>query len=234
MNTLTYSRVISLSHVIHEQIPCWAGDPPIELTTVAELATEGYQLRKLTIGEHSATHINAPASFYQRGIGIDAYSPESLITAAIVIDIRDRVLHNPDYILTLSDITLWEKQHGTIAAGSLVLLNTGWEIRWHDPTEFFNVDRAGTAHFPGFGLEAVEFLLEQRQIAGIGIDTHGVDRGNDATFAVNRLVLSQPRIVLENLANLGQLPAVGTTIVIGVLPLQGGTGSPASVLALLP
>lgn len=234
MNTLTYSRVISLSHVIHEQIPCWAGDPSIELTTVADLASEGYQLRKLTIGEHSATHINAPASFYQRGIGIDAYSPESLIAAAIVIDIRDRVLHNPDYILTLSDIALWEQQHGTIAAGSLVLLNTGWEIRWHDPTAFFNVDRAGTAHFPGFGLEAVEFLLEQRQIAGIGIDTHGVDPGNDSTFAVNRLVLSQPRIVLENLANLGQLPAMGTTIVIGVLPLQGGTGSPVSVLALLP
>jgi kynurenine formamidase len=77
-------------------------------------------------------------------------------------------------------------------------------------------------------------LLSQRQIAGVGIDTHGVDSGQDTTFATNLLVLEQPRIVLENLTNLDQLPAIGTILVIGVLRLLGGSGSPVAVLALLP
>ena len=90
----------------------------------------------------------------------------------------------------------------------------------------------GGQRFPGFGLDAVRFLLEERGIAGIGIDTHGVDGGQDDTFAVNHLMLEQPRIVLENLTNLDQLPPAGVILVIGILRLKGGSGSPASVLAL--
>ena len=79
-----------------------------------------------------------------------------------------------------------------------------------------------------------QFLLSQRQIAGVGIDTHGVDPGQDDTFAINRLVLSQPRIVLENLTNLDQLPPTGTTLVIGVLRLLSGSGSPVAITAFIP
>jgi kynurenine formamidase len=89
-------------------------------------------------------------------------------------------------------------------------------------------------HFPGFGSEATRFLLLERQIAGVGIDTHGVDGGQDETFATNHLVLEQPRLVLENLTNLDQIPPVGTTLVIGILRLKGGSGSPAAVMALVP
>jgi len=114
-----------------------------------------------------------------------------------------------------------------------VLLFTGWQSNWSDKAAFLNQDASGGLHFPGFGSEATQFLLLKRQIAGLGIDTHGVDSGQDTTFATNRLILEQPRIVLENLTNLDQLPAIGTTLVIGVLRLLGGSGSPVAVLALL-
>ena len=183
------------------------------------------------MGEHSATHVNAPNSFHLNGMGIDKYPADSLVLPAVVIDARKQALANPDYKLTLEDVFAWETQNGEIPSDSLVLLNTGWKDKWGACDAFLPRDPQGNLHFPGFGLDAVHFLLEKRLIAGVGIDTHGVDSGNDKTFAVNHLVLEKPRIVLENLSNLEQLSPTGTTLVIGVLRLSDGSGSPAGVLA---
>lgn len=119
-------------------------------------------------------------------------------------------------------------------AGCVVVVYTGWQYKWSDRAAFLNSDALGELHFPGIASEAAQFLLQERQIAGVGIDTHGVDAGQDSTFATNRLVLEKPRIVLENLTNLDQLPPVGTTLVVGILRLQAGSGSPAAVMAFVP
>ncbi|MBE9038197.1 cyclase family protein [aff. Roholtiella sp. LEGE 12411] len=232
-NSITYSRVIHLSHVIDTSIPQWPDDPPVEFATVAKLQKDGYYLRRFSLGEHSATHINAPNSFHSSGVGIDQYPAQSLVVPAVVIDIRPIVV-NPDYALTIADVLFWEEQHGKIPAGNAVLLYTGWQEKWFDKNAFLNQDAEGIMHFPGFGSDATRFLLNERQITGVGIDTHGIDPGKDNSFTVNRLVLEQPRIVLENLTNLNQLPPKGTTLVIGVLRLQNGSGSPVGVLALVP
>ncbi|MBD2431885.1 MULTISPECIES: cyclase family protein [Fischerella] len=231
--TITYSRVIHLSHVIDTNIPQWQGDPAVEFETVAEIEKDGYYLRRFCLGEHSATHVNAPKSFYNSGAGIDQYPAKSLIIPAVVINIQQQVAINPDYSLTVADILVWEKQHGEISPGNLVLLYTGWQEKWCDRTAFMNQDAQGNMHFPGFGSDATEFLLNERQIAGVGIDTHGVDSGQDTNFTTNNLVLAKPRIVLENLTNLDQLPPKGTTLVIGILRLRDGSGSPAGVMALI-
>ncbi|MBH8552113.1 cyclase family protein [Nostocaceae cyanobacterium CENA357] len=233
-HTITYSRVIHLSHVIDSNIPQWPGDPSIEFTTIAKLPQDGYYLRRFSLGEHSATHINAPNSFHSSGVGIDQYSPQSLVVPGIVIDIRETTAINPDYALTIADVLAWEEQYGTISPRSVVLLNTGWQSKWWDENAFFNRDAQGIMHFPGFSGDATRFLLDERQIAGVGIDTHGVDPGKDNSFATNSLVLEEARIVLENLTNLDQLPAKGTTLIIGILRLRDGSGSPAAVLALVP
>ena len=115
----------------------------------------------------------------------------------------------------------------------MVLLRTGWQEKWNDRKAFFNQDIRETMHFPGFGVDATELLIQKRNIAGIGIDTHGVDAGKDTSFTINRLVLEKPRIVLENLTNLEQLPPIGITVVIGVLRLRFGSGSPVGVVALI-
>ena len=234
LHSLKTKQVINLSHVIEPNIPQWPGDPPVEFETVASLEKDGYHLRRFSLGEHSATHINAPNSFYPDGMGIDQYPAESLIVPAVVIDVCEQAAANPDYALTIADVLMWEQQYGLVPSGSTVLLYTGWQSKWLDRNAFLNPDASGGFHFPGFGIEATQFILNERQIAGVGVDTHGVDSGQDGTFAINRLVLSQPRIVLENLTNLDKLPPLGTTLAIGVLRLQGGSGSPVAVLALVP
>jgi kynurenine formamidase len=231
---ITYSRVIHLSHIIDEHIPQWPGDPPVEFTTVAQIPNDGYYLRRFSLGEHSATHVNAPNSFFADGMGVDKYCAESLVVKAIVINICVAASQNSDYALTIGDILAWEEEYGEIESGSLVLLYTGWQSKWSNRNTFLNQDDQGIMHYPGFDSHATEFLLNQRQIAGLGIDTHGVDPGKDSSFAINRLVLAQSGIVLENLTNLDQLPTQGTTLAIAPLRLRNGSGSPVGVLAFLP
>ncbi|MEH2258538.1 cyclase family protein [Nostoc sp.] len=230
-NSITYTRVIHLSHVIDVDIPQWSGDPTVEFETVAELNNDGYYLRRFSLGEHTATHINAPNSFHSSAVGIDQYPAQSLVVPAVVINVCQATAVNPDYALTITDVLAWEAEYGEISGGCVVILNTGWQKKWLDKSAFLNHDAQGIPHFPGFGSDATQFLLNERQIIGVGIDTHGVDPGQDNSFAINRLVLEKPRIVLENLTNLDQLPPKGTTLVIAVLRLRGGSGSPVGVLA---
>lgn len=232
--SIKYSQVIHLSHIIDTNIPQWPGDPSVELETVAELAKDGYYLRRFSLGEHSATHINAPLSFHASAIGIEQYLASSLVVSAVVIDISNRAKINPDYLLTINDIWHWEQENGKILADTVVLIYTGWQEKWLDSNKFLNPDLSGQMHFPGISREAALFLLKERAIFGLGIDTHGVDSGQDTTFTVNSLMLEKPRIILENLTNLEQLPPQGTTLAIGILRLKDGSGSPAAVLAFVP
>lgn len=232
--TIKYSKVLSLSHTITLAIPLWPGDPPVEFATVATVEQNGYFLRRFSMGEHSATHMNAPNTFYPQGRSIDAYSPESLIVPAVVIDVAAQVARNNDYVISIDDVMTWERQHGAIRAGSLVLFYTGFQNYWNDPARFFNIDANGGLHFPGIGGDTTAYLLRERRIAGVGIDTHGVDPGQDQAFATNKQVLANNGIILENLNNLDRLPSQGTTVIIGALALQGGSGSPVAVFALTP
>ncbi len=234
MQTLSYSCVLDLSHTITPDIPTWPGDPAVAFESVAEVQQDGYHLRRFAMGEHSATHMNAPRSFDAAGDGIDSYQPASLIVPAVVIDICRWAEADADFALTVEEVLRWESRHGRIAAGSLVLLYTGWQARWRDPVAFLNRDAQGGMHFPGFAELTTRFLLERRAVAGVGTDAHGVDPGQSTDFATNRLVLVRRGIVLENLTGLDQLPAVGAMLVIGILRLQAGSGSPAAVLALVP
>lgn len=225
---------MSLSHPLSPGIPRWPGDPAVEFEGWAEIARDGYYLRRLAMSEHAGTHLTAPASFYPKGRTVDEFPAEELVRHAAVIDVRDQCRNNRDYALTPEDLAIWESVHGEVPAGSLALLHTGWSERWPNPADYLGTDTDGGVRFPGFGLEAAAMLVNERGAAGLGTDTAGVEPGADATFAVSRLVLSQPRIVLENLTNLHRLPPTGAVLVIGLLPLVGGSGSPAAVTAFMP
>ncbi len=231
---LNAARVISLSHTLHPDIPHWPGDPQTEFSAVAELDAAGFFLRRFSLGEHTGTHVNAPAGFHRHGVGIDAYPAAAFVAPAIVLDVSREAAADPDYLLGVNKLLDWEREHGRIPPRCHALLYTGWPEKWHDPAAYLGDSGDGVRHFPGFGVQALGVLLTQRGAAGIGIDTHGVDGGQDTKFSINRRALERPRIVLENLCNLDQLPAVGATLVIGALRLQGGSGSPASVIAFLP
>lgn len=137
LSNISYSRVIHLSHRIDTNIPTWTGDPSVEFTSVAKIQDDGYYLGRFALGEHSATHINAPNSFYPNGASIDQYPASSLILPAIVINICEQAAVNADYVLTISDIHTWETEFGEIPPGSLVILYTGWQEKWLNQKSVF-------------------------------------------------------------------------------------------------
>ena len=232
--SFTYSRVVDLTHPIRPGIPRWPGDPIVEFEPIASIDDEGYRLRRFSMGEHSGTHLSTPSAFWSDGVCPDQIPGESLITGAVVIDVSDLAVRDPDYALSVDSVQEWERRNGVVPSGCIFLLFTGWERYWDEPGRFINADPGGIMHFPGFGMDAARFLLERRGVSGVGIDTHGIDPGADTDLSVSRFALGKSALVLECLKNLGALPPNGATLVIGRLPLVGGSGSPASVLALVP
>jgi kynurenine formamidase len=234
MPQITYSWVVELSHTLHIGIPLWPGDPPVEIQTEARIETDGYALRSFSMGEHSGTHMNAPAHFYPRGRTVDGIAPESLVLPAVVIDVRLQVALDEDFALNSAGVEAWEADNGRVPRGCLVILFTGWQERWDDPAAFINRGADGRLHFPGFGLDAARLLLDERGAAGLGSDAHSVEIGLDAAFSVNQYALARGVLVLENLTNLEHLPPQGATLAIGLLRLEGASGTPAAVLAFIP
>ena len=227
-------KTVDLSHPVSPQMPHWPGDPPTEFQPWADLSRHGYYLRRFAMSEHGGTHLTAPASYYPGARTADAYLAAELVRPAAVLDARPQCRSNPDYALTAADVLAWESRHGPIPPGTVALLLTGWSEHWHNPAAYLGADAAGNLHFPGFSPDAADLLINQRRAAGLGADTAGPEPGADPTFAVSKLVLSQPRILLENLANLHRLPPVGAILVIGLLRLSNASGAPAAITAFLP
>jgi kynurenine formamidase len=233
--TIAYSRVVDLSHVVSPKIPLWPGDPHVVFKVVATMAKDGYYLRSFTIGEHSATHMNAPNSFLSGSTqAITSYSAQQRVVRAVVIDVRGKCAADADYQLTKQDVLDWEAKNGQIAPGSFVIMFTGWQDRWNDPKAFINQDAKGDLHFPGFAKATTMWLVSARQIAGVGIDTHGVDPGSDTSYATNTEMATTHKIAIECMANLDQLPPKGATLILAPLQLQDGSGSPMDIVALVP
>ena len=233
--SISYSHVVDLSHVISPQIPLWPGDPKVVFKVVATMKKDGYYLRSFTIGEHSATHMNAPNSFVSGNTeAITSYTPAQRVVPAVVIDARAQCAANADYQLTQQDVLAWEVKNGKIAPGSFVVMFTGWQDKWNDPAAFIGQDAKGNLHFPGFAGATSKWLVSDRQIAGVGIDTHGVDPGSDTSYATNTEMANTHKIAIECMANLDQLPAKGATLVLAPLQLQNGSGSPMDIVAFVP
>lgn len=232
--TIAFRRVIDLTHPIRPGIPIWPGDPPVEFEANAIIPDDGYFLRRFSMGEHSGTHVSTPSAFFDDGPGPESIPPVALIAPAMVVDMQESANRDPDCTLTLAELEEWERDHHQIPAGSITLLLTGWHRRWDEPQRFINLGADGLMHTPGFSPEAVSFLMDERGAVGIGIDTHGIDAGKDTDLEASRTALGKSALVLECLDNLDQLPTTGATLVVGRLPLVGGSGSPACVLALAP
>jgi kynurenine formamidase len=91
MPEIHYSSILDLSHVVHPDMPRWPGDPPVEFASAAQIDADGFFLRRVSLGEHSGTHLNAPAHFFARGADASAIRPERLVLAGVVIDARRRL-----------------------------------------------------------------------------------------------------------------------------------------------
>jgi kynurenine formamidase len=227
------ARVVDLTHALDTRMPVWPGGTPYASETLETIERSGYYLNKFTTGEHTGTHVDAPAHFAAGTATIDRIPPEDLVAAAAVIDISARVAGDPDYAVATEDIRGWESRHGALGKGWVVLIRTGWGARWGEPDRYRNADAKGVMHFPGVSVPAARYLLD-RGVRGIGIDTLSVDPGTNAAFDEHKVFLAAGGWHIENLASLDALPESGATVIVCPLPLAGGSGAPARVLALLP
>jgi kynurenine formamidase len=177
--------------------------------------------------------MDAPAHFPPGKATVDQISPDNLIGPAVLIDVSAEAAGNADYRLTTARIGAWEHAHGKIPRGSIVLLRTGWSSRWPDEARYRNEDAQGVMHTPGFSVEAASMLIE-RGASGLGIDTLSIDYGASKNYEVHRTVLPAGLYQLENLANLEAVPESGAWLVVAPIKLEGGSGGPCRVFALLP
>jgi kynurenine formamidase len=224
-------RTRDLTHVFTEGFPVYTFDPPRRRTLVT-VEDNGFYSQEWTFGEHSGTHIDAPGHFIAGGRLSPELRPAELVAPLVVIDISTKAAADPDAAVTRQDVMSFERGHGRIPRGAIVAMYSGWESRIGDPAAYKNADGSGTYHFPGFAIDAVEWLLARRQIAGIGVDTLSLDPGRSQTFDVHLGLLGADRYGIENLANLGRIPARGATAFVGLIPWEEGSGGPARVLAL--
>lgn len=228
------TRVVDLSYAISDKLVAWPGDERVFETKVnATIEKNGYFTRSFWMLEHYGTHLDAPAHFPPGKATVDQIPVKQLFGPAVVLDVRAEGAKDADYQLPAARIEEWEKQHGRIREGSIVLLRTGWAARWPDAQKYRNQDAQGRMHFPGISVEAAKLLIG-RKVSGLGCDTLSIDYGASADFAVHHLTLGAGLYHLENLADLTALPEAGAFLVAAPIKLEGGSGGPVRVFALLP
>ncbi|MCY1704994.1 cyclase family protein [Pannonibacter sp. SL95] len=227
-----FSHVIDLTHAIDPDFPTYWGGSGLDIEPVWSVDKDGFALNIWHLWEHTGTHLDAPLHYYADGLSLEAIPAMDLVTPLVVIDISQRADHNNDAEVLPKDILEWEVRNGPLPVGCCVVMRSGWETRIADPLRYRNVDAEGTMHFPGFGLEAARFLLEQRQVTGIGSDTLSLEYGPSRDFPVHLLWLGAGRWGLENLTKLAGLPEAGATLVVGAPKVAGATGGPSRVFAL--
>jgi len=227
--------VVDLTHLLSEKSPNWEGTEksPFEAKQLGRLDKDGYFSRYISLPEHFSTHIDAPAHFAAGRWTVDQIPPQRLVAPLVVLDVRAQVARNSEYQLTAGDVARWEKAHGPVPAGAVVMAFTGWDSRWNSMKDYRNADAKGVMHFPGFALETARLLVEVRHVVGLGIDTLSIDYGPSPDYPAHRLVLAQNVYQLENVTNLGAVPEVGATLVVGAAKLEGGSGGPVRLLALV-
>jgi kynurenine formamidase len=225
-------RVVDLTQPLGPETVMWPGSSPFAAEVRADHRTSGAYARDLHLPEHSGTHLDAPSHFAPDGNHVADIPPERLVVPCAVIDVRDRCREDAAFTLEREDVELAEARDGRIGPGSAVLLWTGWEEHRDRPDRYLGGASAAELAFPGFGPGAAAALIE-RDVAGLGIDTLGIDPGHARDFPVHHLTLGAGLWHLEGLVNLGAVPPRGATLVVGALKLVAGSGTPARVLALL-
>ena len=197
-----------------------------------------YSAYKYCAAEHGGTHIDAPVHFAQGRLSVDKIPLEQLMGAAVVIDVSKQSASNRDYQVTTSDFQSWEKVNGRLPAGAIVLLRTGFGKYYPDRVKYMGTDERGAdavpkLHFPGLHPDTARWLVANRQINAIGLDTPSIDYGQSTLFESHRILFDKNVPALENVANLEKLPTKGFSIVALPLKITGGSGGPLRIIAIL-
>ncbi len=232
-------RLVDLTHAYNADTVFWPAPPTqFKLEPVHVGDTPGgffYSAYRFCLPEHGGTHLDAPIHFARDRQTMEQVPLERLIGPVVVIDVSGKVAADRDYRVTAADVLDFEAKHGRIEAGTRVLVRTGWSSRWPDAAEYLgHATDASKLHFPSYGQEAARLLVGERQAALLGIDTASIDYGPSGDFIVHRIAAEANVPGLENLTGLEALPPRGALLIALPMKIEGGSGGPTRVVAMVP
>ena len=235
-------ELVDLSHTYDRTTIFWPTSDVFRLEKVSEGMTPGgyyYAANNFFTAEHGGTHLDAPIHFAAGRQTVDRIPLERLLGPAVIIDVAARADSDADYQVSVADIQQAEKEDGEIPADSIVLLRTGYAGRWPDAARYLGTAERGAAavanlHFPGLHPDAARWLLDNRRIRAVGIDTASIDYGQSTLYESHRALFERDVPAFENLAALDRLPRRGAFVVALPMKIGGGSGAPLRAIAIVP
>jgi kynurenine formamidase len=233
--------IVDLSHDYSDQTVFWPTAEGFRLDKVAGgMTPQGYYYaaNNFATAEHGGTHLDAPVHFAEGRWSVEQIPVEQLVGDAAVVDVSAKCASQPDYQVTVDDLTGWEKTNGSLN-GRILLIRTDFSKRWPDAAGYLGTAQRGEAavprlHFPGLHPDAARWLVANRTVKAVGIDTASIDFGQSTLFETHRALYERNIPGLENLTNLDRLPARGATVVALPMKIKGGSGAPLRAIAILP
>jgi kynurenine formamidase len=238
---LRTGRWVDLTHDFSAETIYWPTAKPFALEVVSAQRTPAgyyYAANNFSAAEHGGTHLDAPVHFAEGKWTTDRIPLERLVGDAAVVDVQAGADSSADYRVDLKALDEWERKHGAISAGAIVLFRTGWSRHWPDRARYLGTTKTGAGavaelHFPGIDSAAAGRLVERR-VRAVGIDTPSIDYGRSSTYPTHQVLFAANIPAFENVANLDQLAEIGSYIVALPMKIRGGSGGPLRIVAVVP
>jgi len=215
------------------EFPTFFGVPGIEIQKQYDFKKDGFNLNWWRLIEHAGTHLDAPIHFSEDGATAYTIVAGELVVPLAVIDVRKQAEKDADYLMGIEDVLTWEKRFKKLPNSCCVAMLSGWSAKVGDAAKYTGKDASGTFHFPGVAPELAEWLLKERNVLGLAVDTLSLDNGPSKDFKTHKTWLPAGRWGLENVANLEKLSPSEAILVVGLPKVKGSTGGPVRLIALI-
>ena len=242
LDVLKNGKWIDLTYDFDENTIYWPTNNPFSHDTVFFGVTDKgffYSSGSYAADEHGGTHLDAPIHFSAGKIAVEKIPIDQLTGEGILIDVSENALKDHDYLVNVEDLKNWEAKNGKIPDHSMILLYTGYAKFWNDRTKYIGTHMTGSEavaelHFPGLDPDAAKWLVSERNIQGIGLDTPSIDYGQSEDFLAHQVLSEKEILIFENVANLDKVPAKNFYITAFPMKIKGGTGAPLRIAAFIP
>jgi kynurenine formamidase len=225
-------RLVDLTRRLEPGIPSYPTHPKYFQMPWRSMGDPA-EMNQLVLGEHTGTHVDAPSHFVREGEPARRHIDELALSGFLgrAVTMTFGPFEGADEFVTRADLEAWEDRHETrVREGDLVLIDFQWARRWTNVPEGF----AFLEHWPGLSRDAAEYLRDRR-VKAVGTDCISLDPGDGGggELAAHYTLLPAGILIIENVANLDQLPPESFVIALP-LPIANGTGSPVRAVALVP
>ncbi len=237
LNELTW---IDLTYSFDSTTLYWPNNKTtfVHHTDAEGLTPKGYYYSSYSIctPEHGGTHLDAPVHFAKNKYTVEQLPLKSLTGNAVVIDVSKKALANRDYQISIADITTWELEQGTLDPNTIILFKTGYGKYYPNRAAYFGTAKTGIEaipelHFPGIDPKTASWLIKERAVKAVGLDTPSLDYGQSNDFKTHQILLGSNTPGFENVANLDKLPARNIFVVALPMKIGGGSGAPLRIIA---